>query len=61
MVLRTSDKDAAFPIDHPVSPGDIVATIYHLLGVDPQTTVLDLTDRPVQISHGGEPIWDVIA
>ena len=61
MVLGTSDKDAAFPIDHPVSPGDIVATIYHLLGVDPQTTVLDLTDRPVQISHGGEPIWDVIA
>ncbi|MBI83668.1 MAG: hypothetical protein CMJ81_10770 [Planctomycetaceae bacterium] len=61
MVLGASDKDGAFPVDRPVPPGDIVATIYQLLGVDPQTTIFDLADRPVNISHGGAPIWDVIA
>lgn len=61
MVYGSSDKQGAYPVDHPVSPGDIVATVYQLLGVDPQTTVPDLSGRPIPISHGGEPIWDVLA
>ncbi len=31
-----SDKDAAQPIDHPVLPERLAATIYHALGIDPQ-------------------------
>ncbi len=56
-----SDKSGAYPESHPVTPGDMVATIYQLLGIDPATTVPDLSGRPVHISHGGEPIRDVIA
>jgi hypothetical protein len=33
-VVGTSDKQAAYPVEHPVSSGDLAATIYHLLGVD---------------------------
>ena len=44
-----------------IASGDIVATIYQLMGVDPHMTVNDLSGRPVHIAHGGEPIWDVIA
>jgi hypothetical protein len=56
-----SDKSGAYPESQPVTPGDMVATIYQLLGIDPATTVPDLSGRPVHISHGGEPIRDVIA
>jgi hypothetical protein len=60
-VYGATDKYAAYPARDPVSPGDVVATIYHLLGIDPRTTVPDLSGRPMQIAHGGEPIWGVIA
>lgn len=60
-VLGKTDEQAAYPTDRPVSAGDVVATIYQLLGVDPAMTVNDLTDRPIHISHGGEPVWEVIA
>jgi hypothetical protein len=59
-VYGASDKIAAYPKDNPVSPGDVVATIYHFLGIDPQMTVQDRTGRPISIAHGGEPIWAVV-
>jgi hypothetical protein len=61
MVYGSTDKHAAYPTDHPVSSGDIVATIYHLLGVDPHTLVHDLGGRPIPIAHGGSPIAGVLA
>lgn len=60
VVHGASDKHAAYPISDPVSPGDVVATIYHLLGIDPSLTVPDRLGRPVPIAHGGEPIREVI-
>jgi len=61
MVHGATDNQAAYPISHPVSPADLVCTIYHLLGIDHHTMVPDRANRPHSISHGGEPIWDVIA
>ena len=49
------------PADRPVSAGDMVATIYHLLGIDPTLTVPDLGGRPVHISHGGSAVEEAIA
>ena len=59
-VVGVTDKHAAYPIERPVSAGDMVATIYQLLGVDPHMTVNDLGGRPVHISHGGEPVAEAI-
>lgn len=59
-VLGTTDKIAALPIDRPVSTGDLAATIYFLLGVDPELMVTDLQGRPVGISHGGKPLHEII-
>jgi hypothetical protein len=44
-----SDKDAAYPVHHPVSPERLAATIYHALGVDPALRVPDAQDRPVPV------------
>jgi hypothetical protein len=56
----TTDAIAAYPASNPVSPADIVATIYQQLGIDPHTMLPDLTGRPISIAHGGQPIWDII-
>src|SRR5581483_10931639 len=34
-VFGSSDRHAAYPSTNPVSPGDLAATIYHCLGIDP--------------------------
>lgn len=60
-VHGTSDKIAAYPKDHPVSSGDLAATFYHLIGVDPEATVPDHTTRPIPISHGGSPVRAILA
>ncbi len=51
-----SDKDAAYPIDHPVSPEDLAATLFYALGIDPETRVNDPQGRPVSIVNGGTPV-----
>lgn len=61
MVYGASDKIGAYPADNPVSPADLVATIYQLLGIDPHLMVHDQANRPHAIAHGGEAIRGVIA
>jgi len=58
-VYGASDKHAMYPDDKPVTLGDLSATMYHLLGIDPATEVHDTQDRPLPIATG-EPILDVI-
>lgn len=61
VVIGKTDGQAAYPVDRPVSAGDLASTIYHLLGVDYTLTVNDFTGRPNHISHGGEPVWEALA
>ena len=58
-VYGTTDRQAAYPVSQPVSPGDLVATFYQLLGIDPSLTVPDRSGRPIPIAHGGEPLRGV--
>ena len=36
----------------PVSPGDLAATIYHALGIDPHTELRDPLGRPLPLCDG---------
>ncbi|MEX2113309.1 MAG: cyclase family protein [Pirellulales bacterium] len=45
MTYGASDDQAAFIMDKPVHIRDICATIYHLLGIDPEMPVYDRADR----------------
>jgi hypothetical protein len=60
-VCGASDAHAAYVRDRPVSTGDICATIYHCLGIDPETVVFDRANRPIPIAHGGRPIREILA
>jgi uncharacterized protein (DUF1501 family) len=52
VVLGSSDKAAAYPTSHPHDPGDMAATVYHLLGVPAETVVTDQTGRPHHLVIG---------
>jgi hypothetical protein len=60
-ICGASDAQAAYVKDRPVSTGDVCATIYQLLGIDPEMTVNDRAGRPVAIAHGGRPIKEIMA
>jgi hypothetical protein len=51
-VLGASDRIGAFPIDSPVDPSDIQATLYHCLGLSPHLKIYDDLQRPFEISTG---------
>jgi hypothetical protein len=52
-VIGASDRIGGEVRDTPVSPKDILATTFHLLGIDPETTVSDRLNRPVRIVGEG--------
>src|SRR5205823_12279998 len=45
-VIGATDAIAAEVTDHPLSPKDILATMYHLLGIDPHGALPDRAGRP---------------
>lgn len=47
-----SDRHAALPIDQPVRPSDITATIYAAMGLDPSQRLLDSLNRPHALADG---------
>ncbi len=48
------------PKEHPVSPADMLATLYHVLGIDTKQTFLDRSGRPHPILNGGEAIAELV-
>ena len=51
-VRGSSDRSAAYPATHQVSPSDVAATIFHCLGIDPRAHVTDQQGRPLVVSSG---------
>jgi hypothetical protein len=60
-VVGRSDRIAGDPVEHRVSPKDILATIYHLLGIDPGTTIVDRQGRPMPLVPEGQVIAEALA
>ena len=59
-IYGQSDKIGAFPAEAPTTPADFVATIYHLLGIDPHREEHDQLNRPFALSKGN-PITGIMA
>ncbi len=51
-LIGASDKIGAYPTHCPVGPPDVVATIYHALGLDPHQLMYDTQSRPLPLSTG---------
>jgi hypothetical protein len=55
-VFGESDRYGAYPKSDPVHPYDLLRTIFHAVGIDPQTQYRDKLDRPRGLTDHGKPI-----
>jgi hypothetical protein len=60
-VVGRTDKHAGEVTERPVSPKDVLATVYHLLGIDPETTLTDRIGRPLPLVPGGSVVHEMLA
>lgn len=56
-----TDADAAYAITLPHSPEDLAATIYHTLGISPETRVPSRDGRPMFVVDGGEVMEELFS
>jgi hypothetical protein len=60
-VVGKTDRIAGSVVERPISPKDVLATVYHLLGIDPEATLTDRTGRPLPLVPDGSVIPEVLA
>ena len=51
-VYGKSDKTASAPTENPVHPTDLLATIYHSVGIKPDTIVMNHLNQPRELVKG---------
>ena len=51
-VYGKSDKTASAPLENPVHPRELLATIYHSVGIDPATIVYNHLNQPRELVQG---------
>jgi hypothetical protein len=55
-VVGASDEKGAFPKANPKTPQDVLATLYHHLGIDTEKEYANSTGRPMRVLPSGQPI-----
>ncbi len=61
VVYGKSDKIGAYVTDSPVSPQDVLATVYHLCGIGSDVAIRDRLNRPHMLYADGTPVRAVLA
>jgi hypothetical protein len=52
LVYGKSDKTASAPTENPVHPKDLLATIYHSVGINPATMIMNHLNQPRELVQG---------
>jgi hypothetical protein len=61
LIHGKTDPRGAEPIDKPVSPESLAATIYNQLGINPEKKLMSSGNRPIDIIRNGNVLYDLIA
>lgn len=61
LIYGASDETGAYPARDPLIPGDIIATMYHALGVPHDGLIYDPLARPHRIVPVGDVVTDLLA
>ncbi len=59
-VVGESAPKADIPKTKPIRPQDLMATVFHVLGIDPQTQFANNAGRPVYMLEDGQPIAELV-
>ncbi len=58
--IGTTDPKAEYPKDRPISPEDVLSTMYKVLGIDQNIAYENEAQRPVKILNSGTPIKELV-
>ena len=59
-VVGQTNARAEFPIERPLMPHDLLATIYEVMGIDTSLSFPDHSGRPIPILTEGTPIREIL-
>jgi hypothetical protein len=59
-VVGSTDARGEYPRTRPVGPQDVLATVYHVLGIDYRKVFHDNSGRPIAILNEGKPIEELV-
>ena len=59
-VVGESAAKVDVPKTTPIRPQDLMATVFHVLGVDPRTQYINQAGRPVYMVEDGKPIEELV-
>lgn len=60
-VIGASDEQCAYPSEHPITPEEIAATIFHRFGIRPEHEVTAMDGRPFRVlPEGAAPIRELV-
>ena len=58
--IGTTDSKAEYPTSKPYTPGCVLSTMYHTLGIDHHHVFYDQGRRPLPVLNEGQPISELI-
>jgi hypothetical protein len=59
-IVGASNSKGEIPKDRPVRPQDLMATLYHQLRINPETSFTNRAGRPISIGSDGEVIRELV-
>jgi hypothetical protein len=59
-MIGTTDSSAAYPTSKPYTPGCVLSTMYHAVGVDHRHVFYDDAKRPLPVLSEGDPIKELV-
>lgn len=60
MVLGETDRNAMAPIHRPVTPAEVSATVFHLLGIDLNSRLISPDGRPIPLVDRADVIREIL-
>jgi hypothetical protein len=58
--IGTTDSKAEYPTSKPYTPGCVLSTMYHTLGIDHHHVFYDQGRRPLPVLNEGQPITELV-
>lgn len=59
--IGATDKHGGQAQGRPYTPGNVLANLYHHLGLDPRTTIADQNQRPIPLLDDPTPVQELIS
>ena len=59
-VIGASNRRGEHPTSRPLRPQDLMMTLYHQLGIDPETTFTNRGGQPIKIVSNGQVVSELI-